>query len=126
MIKRLGIALVLLSMVLHSASRLGMLSYLYQQRHQIAYAVGMITEVPIAMCNSDYDFEGGLQFHTTDDSDRTLPPAVLQAKEINLFFVVNLDLKPNAEKIVLRSLSRFDVREVPYSSPPLSIFHPPS
>lgn len=111
-------------MVLHSASRLGVLSYLYQQRHEIAYAVGIIAEIPIAMCSDDYDFNPGLSIVSADESDLSTPPALVQAKEIQLYFseLHNLnDPKRSESKIT----AAFQV-EVTYSSPPLSIFHPPS
>ncbi|MBT1684990.1 hypothetical protein [Dawidia soli] len=71
-------------MMLHCASRVGFLSYLYQQRQEIAFALGLIAEVPIAMCSSDYDFTDDLAVHVSDNDEaarHTLPMAF----EINLF-----------------------------------------
>lgn len=41
-------------MTLHCASRLGVVSYLYENRLEIAYQIGLIAEIPIAMCAGDY------------------------------------------------------------------------
>jgi hypothetical protein len=72
-------------MILHCASRVGFLSYLYQNRNEIAYTLGLTDELPIAMCNSDYDFDKGLTIQSVDHdetSQRTFPTA----SEIKLFF----------------------------------------
>jgi len=72
------------------------LDRLFQKRHELAYAIGLIEEVPIAMCNSDYDFNQGLKIETRDDS-QSIPHVVVQAKEINLFFVFRVEL-PSYQK----------------------------
>lgn len=71
-------------MMLHCASRLGVLSYLYQQRHAIAHTMGLIPEIPIALCSSDYDFNEGLSVQHADDSEG-LPVSIAHAHEITLF-----------------------------------------
>lgn len=111
-------------MMLHSASRLGVLSYLYQQRHDIAYAVGLIAEIPIAMCNSDYDFGSGLVIVSANGSDHSLPPQSLQAREIQLF--VNEFIGFIEPRRLEFKIDQPFLVESAYSSPPLSIFHPPS
>ncbi len=113
-------------MVLHSTSRLGILSYLYQQRHQIAYTIGMIAELPIAMCNSDYNFNGELLIQSHDMADSTLPPTIFIASEIHLFFtrLTDIAIDPNRLLASLNKLPWVVVRD--YTSPSLSIFHPPS
>lgn len=111
-------------MVLHSASRLGVLSYLYKQRHEIAYAVGIIAEVPMAMCNSDYHFTNDLVIVAAEDDAGTIPPAIVNAKEIQLFFVntISIDSQRQISQVVHEST----VIVQRYSPPALSIFHPPS
>lgn len=71
-------------MMLHCASRLGVLSYLYQERHTIAHTMGLIQEIPIALCSSNYDFNKGLSVQHTDDSEG-LPVSIAHAHEITLF-----------------------------------------
>jgi hypothetical protein len=125
MLKRGIIAIVLFTMVLHSASRVGFLSYLYQQRQQIAYSLGFIEEVPVAVCSSDYDFSQDLTIETSDEVDSTLPAAMLLANEIHLFFIKHtVDLHPLLS--FLRENTIPGVVERIYLPPTLSIFHPPS
>lgn len=112
-------------MVLHSASRLGVLSYLYQQRHEIAYAIGVIAEIPIAVCNSDYHPNNNLVIVTSDDETPGTPPAIISAREIQLFIVTALDhVHPSRTMALVTHDSPMIERR--YSSPALSIFHPPS
>lgn len=80
---RLVVAVILIGMGLHCSSRIGFLSYLYQQRHEIAYAIGLIAEVPIAMCSSDYHFQTGDVLQ--DDSEHKSLPLAIHASEITLF-----------------------------------------
>ena len=111
-------------MMLHCASRMGFLSYVYQQRQQIAYALGIIAEIPIATCSSDYDFNSGLTILSSHDDDatrQTLPVAL----EIKLFC-------STVEMPVLAS-GRMPVVQLyaPAGSRPLggslrSVFHPPA
>jgi hypothetical protein len=125
MLKRGIIVIVLFSMVLHSASRVGFLSYLYQQRQQIAYSLGFIEEVPVAVCSSDYDFSQDLTIETADEVDSTLPVAMLMANEIHLFFIKHtVDIHPQLS--FLRENIIPGVVEKIYLPPTLSIFHPPS
>lgn len=126
MIKRLVIALILFSMVLHSASRLGVLSYLYKQRHEIAFALGMIAEIPIAMCNSDYEFNHELILHGAQDGDQTTPAVLLPAHEIHLFVDEPSDFLLEPQHSIAQLTLNTSLREAPYPSPPVSIFHPPS
>jgi hypothetical protein len=108
-------------MVLHCASRLGVLSHLYQKRHHIAKAVGLIVEVPIAMCSSDYY---GDQFVVQDQDMSDALPAMIVALEINLFI--------HTEEVVIHHADGVPVihqTAVAYSlkaPPPSAIFHPPS
>ena len=85
MMRRTLALLILFSMVLHCASRLGVLSYLYENRNHIANSIGLISEVPIAMCSSDYDFNEGLHIQHTDNHP-SAPASFLTAHEITLFY----------------------------------------
>ena len=124
MLRKGVVFLILTTMVLHCASRVGFLSFLYKQRHEIAYTIGVIAEVPIAMCNSDYDFNGGLTLETSGDEE-SIPPALFQAKEINLFFSKDyIELTPQLH--VIQTSSICEIVESAYQRPAISIFHPPS
>ena len=116
---------ILLSMVLHCASRLGIISYLYSQRHDIAYTIGIIAEVPIAMCNGEYFVkQAPLAIKDSDNSDRQMPVQFSQAREIVLF-VQALDKTLLTEFSVLKLNHNTALLEFIYTPPVISIFHPP-
>ena len=108
-------------MVIHSASRLGILSYLYQQRHDIAYTLGLLKEVPIAMCNSDYDFGSGLHFESNDTTEDSLPPVAFTAHEIHLFYS-QLEVTLNSDRIITAVEKHSAVIDRTFTPPSLSIF----
>ncbi len=101
--RKVVIFVILGSMILHCASRVGLLSYLYQNRDEIAFALGLTDEVPIAMCNSDYDFDMGLTIQSADHdetSQRTFPVAF----EIKLFFDSDKTQVPHRTQTPLRAV----------------------
>lgn len=126
MLKRLVISVILFTMVLHSASRLGVLSYLYEQRGEIAYALGLLSEEPIAECGHDYDFGSGLKIMAAEDHQGTLPPAVLQAKEITLFIDDTFSSGAPIGRLVTDTTHSSPFIQTAYATPSLSIFHPPA
>jgi hypothetical protein len=108
-------------MVLHCASRLGVLSHIYQYRHHIARTIGLVVEIPIAICSSDY-YSDQMVFQSDEQHDAI--PAFVVAMEINLFIQVGGVEIDTPGILLVRHLS-----QVPdfFSSPPcFSIFHPPS
>jgi len=114
--------LILFSMVLHCASRLGILSYLYKNRNEIASAIGLISEVPIALCSSAYDFDESIniQHH---NSEKGVPVSFTTAHEITLFFqpviaLVENQLPRNNEVADCYLLTH-------YVRPHLDIYQPP-
>ena len=112
-------------MMLHCASRMNFLSYVFQQRHQIALVLGIIDEIPISTCHHAYEFDQGLKIITTDDQNSNIPPVLSQAKEINLFcqeafFKLNLDRKLSDTS----HATTFCPRK--YPTPEFSVFHPPA
>jgi hypothetical protein len=108
-------------MTMHCAGRLGVLNWLYEQRHVIAFELGLIEEKPIAECGSAY-LQDRLVIVQQDDSQAS-PSPVFSAKEINLFCDV--------EKIILRRDFSSIEPQCPtvvlfYSTPSRSgVFHPP-
>jgi hypothetical protein len=89
----------------------------------MAYSMGLITEIPIAVCSSDYDFNKGLHIEVPD-SDKGMPGLAL-AYEINLFFISAFYL-PDPSSVLL-SQELFIRGPGNYSlTPDLSVFHPPS
>lgn len=126
MVKRFTIVLILASMLLHCCNRIGLLSTIYQQRHEIAQVFGLIKDVPIAMCDSHYDFDRGLHIQSHDESDSTMPPFTLQVSEIHLYVnaISLFDAEPGWQPLVNQKLPLLQAGN--YQTPPLSIFHPPS
>ena len=123
MFKNLFVYLILTSMVFHCAGRLGILDSLYQQRHRIAYNLGLIAEIPIAICSGDYDFDGKLNFKS-DDKNEASTPINYQLKEITLFFIARDSQVAKEPEIITRFFnSQYTVNL--YKSPERSIFQPP-
>lgn len=112
--------------MLHSASRLGILSYLYKQRYDLAYACGMIKEVPIAMCSIDHDLGSGLHIKAHETSDDSLPPAISCAPEIHLYYNEFPEFSLNPARLAALLQQPSGVVERKYNTPVLAIFHPPS
>jgi hypothetical protein len=83
MVRKTLSILVLVSMVLHCAGRLGVLSLIYQNRHDLATAVGLVSEKPITTCKSDYFQLKGINL-TQDENHDDAP--VIVALEITLFY----------------------------------------
>ncbi|WP_133259550.1 hypothetical protein [Pseudochryseolinea flava] len=119
---RLIIALILFSMTLHCSSRIGLISYLYQQRHEMAHALGLISEVPIAVCGSDY-YDNTTLTSPTQDSHNHLP-ATLQAIEI-ILFVNNDEVSTNFDTVLLQNIAFCRYSDAVIGNSPLPIFQPP-
>jgi hypothetical protein len=123
MFKRLLVYLILSSMILHCAGRLGLLDSLYQQRHRIAFNLGLIAEIPIAICSGDYEFGSKLNFKTDDQKEANVPISY-QASEIILFFVAE-DLQPIQKPEITSRFFNTQYTAVAYCSPNQAIFQPP-
>lgn len=122
--KRIISLLILTSMMLHSASRLGILSHLYEERHSIALTVGLIAEIPIASCSSDYDFSTGLSVQYEDEN--TPARTLAQAHEINLFLPVgSLARTLEAHPHLMGLLAGSAYTAMAVQDPSLDIFQPP-
>jgi hypothetical protein len=117
--------LILVSMTLHCATRLGMISYLYSKRHQVALAAGLIQEIPITLCKSDdYRKSTPLVIINTDLQDQNLPIQFTHTSEINLFFEsANTDILRTIPGIAPKHSTL--TSEKKYTPPALLIFHPP-
>jgi len=111
-------------MILHCAARLGTLSFLYEQRHHIGYTVGLIAEIPIAMCTSDYDFDESLKIESAE-SIETSPVTFIQTQEIS-FFLITAPTIPNTQPVISEDKQTHFYCFSEYSSPTSPFFHPPS
>jgi hypothetical protein len=106
-------------MVLHCASRLGILDYLYQQRHQVAFHAGLISEIPITVCARD--------FHQTQKlvqaTDHSQLPSFLHALEIQLFFESNTPQIDGLHFVIVSP--KFPQQQSLPTDFSESVFHPP-
>jgi hypothetical protein len=71
-------------MTVHQAGRLGFVSFLYENKARIAYSIGLITELPIALCSSDYAADQSLVIFSAEDSE-SVPPLAIQTRDLNPF-----------------------------------------
>ncbi len=108
----------------HCAGRLGLLSYLYQERHTIALTIGLIVEKPIATCSHEYNFNEEITIQ--DDGSENAPAHIPSAQEINLYFT-----NTNSEIIAQQDFPLIEVQlyrpysEMVYISLLSEIFQPP-
>jgi hypothetical protein len=114
--------LVLSGMILHSLGRLGILSYLYVNRHDIAYSLGISAERVISMCRGDYFAKQELKIN--DDSTQDSAGTIVEAQEIILFYQDVTAWTPLSFQFFLPSPGELFQQKV-YSRFPNSIFHPP-
>jgi hypothetical protein len=70
--------------MLHCASILGFIDYIYNQRHDISIVLGLIEEAPITLCGSRY--EHPKTFKVADQKEHKSPESHPKAHRINLFF----------------------------------------
>lgn len=125
MLRKGIIFLILTSMMLHCASRMNFLSYLYEQRQEIAFSLGLIDEIPIAICHHDYEFDKGLKIVTHDTDKARLPSTLTQAREIILFFQFSLISVDPCRKVAVANHITI-LHQKKYNSPAVPIFHPPA
>lgn len=95
---------------------------MYQMRYQIAYTVGLLEEVPMAMCNSDYDFDRGIKIDSVD-TEAGMPISTL-AHEITLFYIASFQL-PVREKMLFKEYRDSYIATL-YQDHLTLIFHPPA
>ena len=124
MLRRFICLVIIATMMTHCAARLGVLSYLYEKRHDIALSVGLISEIPIALCSHNYDFGNGLILNDSSDEQKA-PPSFSTTHEIILFVPstscsININWRCfTLEKIV-------SIQPTFESTYLFDIFHPPS
>ncbi len=123
MIRKSLSIVILFSLMLHCAGRTGFLSYLYKQRHEIAYGLGLIDEVPIAICTAGYFVhENGLVIQTGETTN--VPVVLTNAAEIVLFFTTP-EFSPVPDRPLLgENLPTHHIAGF-YGSPALDFFQPP-
>jgi len=124
--KRVVCLVILFSMVLHCASRLGLVAYLYDSRYDIAYSMGLIADIPIAVCETEY-FTKDAPFSIVlpdNQADEQMPVKHFQAREIVLF-AEEIDKSIPSIFSALNITHNTATFESRYPAPELAIFHPP-
>lgn len=112
-------------MMLHCSIRLGFFTWVYQNRLEIAFTLGLSDVKPITMCGHEYDVDRAIKIEVSHDDHDKLPANPFQVREINLFLELNLtDHTP--QYALLGETQLPTVVEHDYASPDLGIFHPPA
>jgi hypothetical protein len=111
-------------MMLHCACRLGVVDRVYKKRNEIAFSMGLIAEIPISICSSDYKTTHSFKQQSSDDED-ALPALVFKTEFINLFFVPAYK-HPDKNNITVNLDAFFTSVDLYKFKLPHSIFHPPS
>ncbi len=107
-------------MIVHCAARLGMLSYVYGHRFELAYSLGISSEKYIPLCKSDYASVTHLSLPAESGEEA---PVTIQAADIQLFGPVDTMTLPERVGTVLPTLRH---ESSTFHSVPLPpIFHPP-
>ena len=112
-------------MALHCCVRLGVATWLYQNRQEIAYALGMVDEPPMTICSHAHDLDRALTFTVSTGDQDEAPASIFQASEINLFLQFAL-VEQSPRYTLLRESPLSGHLISKYPSPALRIFHPPA
>lgn len=115
--------IILISMMLHCASRIGILNYLYQQRYTVLNSVGISTENHISTCSSKYNMQQELLV-VHHESEQQVPATIYQAQEILLYIQSTLSFQSITPAQTTCSWNGYYANGN-YASPVLSIFQPP-
>lgn len=114
---------ILISLMLHCAARIGVLSALYDVRYDIALSLGLIDEKPIASCNSSYFYTKEL--HIVQESSKMPVAAIFYAQEINLFEPDGTLISvPEPESTPVTRFTHYQ-QNISFPST-LPVFHPPA
>jgi len=110
-------------MIAHCASRLGVISYIYTNRHDIAHSLGILAEKPVAFCSSHYYIEKNLTIN--DKEDYKNPLTITIAQEIVLFCTTSDVLSLECPVLALIKTDSRYLSKVA-TSHQSDIFHPPA
>jgi hypothetical protein len=123
-IKKLTAYIILLSMTLHCACRLGVIDRVYKKRNEIAFAMGFIAEIPISICSSDYKTTHSFKLDKSDVNE-AVPGLVFKTEYINLF-LIQAYKHPDKETIALNQNSFCALVNLYKFALSRGVFHPPS
>jgi hypothetical protein len=124
MIRKSIVYTILVSMTLHCGCRLGFIDHLYNKRNEIAYAIGLIAEIPIALCGSKYQHHRTFKIEV-NTSAHTVPPMLIKAEQINLFFVSEYS-HSNSEMVLPDNSQPAHIKNLYQLLLVKPIFHPPA
>jgi len=107
-------------MLVHCAGRLGFISFIYKQRNEIAFSMGLTAEKVIAICKGDYH----QQFKLADHQGVNDTAPIAQAHEINLFFAIEITKATSNNFIEINTGINF-YNSIQYNFHLPDIFRPP-
>lgn len=123
-LKRIVTISVLFCMTLHCAGRLSVLSWIYEQRQQIAFELGLVDERPIAVCGSGY-LDDGLVILQQDGASHAKPSTTFEGQQIELFFEAKLISLIPSPCLTRNEFLSSDTDDI-FHAHLKAIFHPPS
>lgn len=123
--KRAVVFLILLSMMLHCSIRLGFFTWIYQNRLEIAFTLGLSDEKPITMCGHEYDVDRAVKIEVSQDNHDKLPINPFQVREINLFLSMTETIPGRSGELLLSVISNCTYQFSEYPDPGHSFFQPP-
>jgi hypothetical protein len=116
------------SMTLHCAMTLGFIDYLYNERYEISMTLGLIEEVPIALCGSRYEavktFKN-VNRENSRDNQKSLPGSTARLHSISLFVISDfcLDAFTAIQQRVMHPNCVANLYRFSHFHP---VFHPPT
>lgn len=126
MARKIVSLVVLTCIMLHCANRMQMLSYLYEHRYDMAHAIGVMIETPIALCGADYDATSGLALEAIADAEsQAVPPIHFPSIEI-IYYPGSNSLHTILQAAGSVHTHRWSAYiALPYTRPSADIFAPP-
>jgi hypothetical protein len=123
MLRKAICIIILSSMALHCAARLGLLDYLYAKRSSFAFSLGLTAEKVIASCGLGHYQEESLAM--ADEGDHPGNPIGSQAFEILVFFQASAFVIPINFSFTVTNYFLVSAEKIP-STDGKSLFHPPT
>lgn len=112
-------------MTLHLACKFGVVSYLYEIRHEIAYSIGLIAEVPIATCDGNYFLvHAPLIIEDAETAEKQMASTISTTTEI-ILYSQSIGVSFTSARAELKIIHYTCSIEARYTPPTLAIFRPP-
>lgn len=111
-------------LLIQGGVKLGLLDFLYEHRYLIAYEIGLIDEIPIAVCSDNYETSAALHLH---DIVVDQPICHFLFNTIEVKWIMTVDSQViNPLRKVFYSFSKTRYQVFIYPKPTLLVFHPPA